>query len=750
MGSQKLASKVIINEEDPRIRSIAGVDTARLGAVMLCERGPIGVATLTTSYEEWARVFGGFIANGNGAIIAQAFYENGGQFLHTVRTVHYSDPATPSSKTSAPGTVTLLTEALAAAAGTVLGTVIGPFVLAHGVTLVGQVDGAGSQTATISAVASSRESAAETWDFTGGKTLTVSINGGATQTITFVDGNFADPANATAEEVAAVINAGISGASASVTSGGTKVTITTDRKGTGASVNVIGGTANALLAFTTGALAGTGNVANVEAVTVSEIKTIVEAAWTNGSGVTVSNDGGAVRITSNTTGVSSSILVVGSSTADDELGLDNATHTGTDAGAVDTLQVDGKTDGAYANDIEVKTTAATNGDSAHFNLVVLDGGLQVEVWPNLSLDPSAVDYVETVINDEDTGSNLIAVTDLLAAVDSPDNIPALGTFGPMTGGDDGLTSIGDNDFIGSAVPSAKTGIRALDLVENLSLLAVPDRATAAVHAAMITYADTTREKSIVAILDPPANLAATAVITYVKSTAAIQELSEHGIFYWPRVTIPNPAKAVFGATVKSVTVPPSGHIAGVYARTDNAPGGIYQPPAGASRGILLGVNGFETDECLDQDKRDLVYPERINPLTTKPGLPRFIDGTRTLKSTGNFPTIAERRGVIFIEQSVKRALEFARHENNTEGLRAGVDRSVTSFLVTQMKLGAFRTKDPKTAFFVDFGEGLNPPSVVFAGILRGRIGLATNKPADFIELNFSQDTRALEAELSNS
>lgn len=748
MGSQKLASKVIINEDDPRIRSIAGVDTARLGAVVICERGPVGRQVLTTSFEEWSRIFGGYIANGNGALFAQGYYENGGQFLHTVRTVHYSDPSNPSSKTSAAGTVTLLTAALAAAAGKVLGTVVGPFALANADTLIGQVDGNGSQTATISAAAASRESTSDTWDFTGGKILTVSINGGPAQTITFVDGNFQDPANATAAEVAAVINTQIVGASASVTNTD-KVTITTDRKGTGAGVNVTGGTANALLAFTTGNVAGTGNVANVDAVTVTEIKTIIEAAWTNGSGVTVTNVGGAVQIASNTTGVTSSILVVGTSTADDELGLDNATHTGTDAGAVDTLQVDGKTDGSYANDLEIKITAPTSGESGHFNLVVLDGGLSVEVWPNLSLDPSAADYVETIVNDEDNGSNLVVVTDLLAAVESPDNVPAVGTFGPLTGGDDGLTSIDDNDFIGSAIPSQKTGIRALDLVENLSLLAVPDRATAAVQAAMITYADTIREKSIVAILDPPSNLSATQMITYVKSTAAIQELSEHGIIYWPRVTVPNPAKAIFGATVKSVTVPPSGHIAGVYARTDNAPGGVYQPPAGAIRGVLLGINGFETDEVLDQDKRDLVYPERINPLTTKPGLPRFIDGTKTLRSTGSFPTIAERRGVIFIEQSIKHALEFARHENNTEGLRAGVDRSVTSFLVTQMKLGAFRSKDPKTAFFVDFGEGLNPASVVFAGILRGRIGLATNKPADFIELNFSQDTRALEAELNS-
>ena len=61
---------------------------------------------------------------------------------------------------------------------------------------------------------------------------------------------------------------------------------------------------------------------------------------------------------------------------------------------------------------------------------------------------------------------------------------------------------------------------------------------------------------------------------------------------------------------------------------------------------------------------------------------------------------------------------------------------------------AITSSDPKKAFFVDFGEALNPPSVVFSGQVIGRIGLATAKPAEFIILKFSQDTRALETELA--
>ena len=217
--------------------------------------------------------------------------------------------------------------------------------------------------------------------------------------------------------------------------------------------------------------------------------------------------------------------------------------------------------------------------------------------------------------------------------------------------------------------------------------------------------------------------------------------------YWPRVKVLNPNTTIFGKDA-NVVIPPSGMICGVMARIDNStPGGVYIPPAGPENGRLRSAVGFETDEVNDTAKRDLVFPKRINILDAEGGV-RNIDGARTLKSNGNFPTIGERRGVIFIEQSIKSALEFARHQNNTPELRRTVDRTVRKFLLDQLRFGAFRSEDPDTAFFVDFGDGLNPTSVQFAGQLVGRIGLATNKPAEFIVLKFTQDTRALEQELA--
>jgi hypothetical protein len=527
MSNDLLASKIVILEEEPRIRNIPALPTAIVGAVGICERGPVGQAVLVTSFEEYVDTFGGFTPNADLALAVSAFFENGGQVMWIVRTVHYTSLLDATTKTS--------------------------------------------------------------------KTATLRLK---------------------------------------------------DRA----------------------------------------------------------------------------------------------------AAPLDTLRVDGEWDGAYANDIRIVIAAPTSGAATEFNLSVEDGGILVESFPDLSMDPSRPNYIEAIVNGRDRGSRLIVATDLSSTDVAPGALPALGTFGPLAGGDDGLANLADADFVGNV--AGKTGLHALDIVSPLTLLIVPGRATPIVHNAMITYCEIARDRGCFAILDPPAHQSAVAIVTYAETTATILGLSELAALYWPRVQVMNPSKTVFG-NADTLTMGPSGHIAGVYARTDGSrPGGVFLPPAGIQNGQLQGVLGFETDEVLDEAKRDLVFPKRINPLTVFPGTPRHIDGARTLKGDGNFSTVAERRGVLFIEQSLKVGLLFAKHQNNTEALRATLARTVNAFLLIQLKNGAFASTDPKKAYFVDFGDALNTPAVIASGQVVGRIGLATAKPAEFIVLRFSQDTRAIDAELA--
>lgn len=751
MSNELLASKVVVTEEEPRVRQILGVPTNILGMIGITEKGPVGEVQRLTSFDEWVDIFGGAITAGDAYHSVQGFFQNGGQVLDFVRTVHYTDIDDAATHTAVVAEYTIQTTAGGATQGSVLGTVAEPFDLAPGDTLDITTDLGGPTTATFTATQASVTGAnTETFALTDGWTLTFEVDNGAVQTVTFNTAEFVSIGAATALEVAAVINAEATGVQATVSAGA--VVITSDTYGTDSDLDTFGGTALAALGFTGLSDTGTGNVGDINAVTVAEVKTVVEAAVT---GVTVTSSSGQVLITRDTAGASEFVQVAASSTADDELGLDNATHSGTSGAAVDTLKIKGKYPGTYAEDLTIRISRATSLEAEQFNLTVLDSGLVVETYPNLTMDSTSDSYVETVVNDADTGSIWIEAEDLSAAGTATQRRPSGGdtspaysavTHGPLTGGDDGLTSLDDNDFLGSS--AGPTGIRVLDQSLDLALLAIPDRPTSAVHNGMITYCEDTRSGSVFAILDPPAGETKTSIITYVETTASLLNLSEFGAIYWPQAKVLNPNTALFG-TDSTITVPPSGHIAGVMARTDAAQeGGVYNQPAGIERGVLRGVVGFEDDDVKQESTRDLIYPKRINPLTTGPGLPLFIDGSRTLKSSGNFPSVAERRGVIFIEQSIKLGVQFARHSNNTPALRSRVNRSITAFLLIQFRNGAFRGDTPANSFFVDTGDGLNPDSSIFAGKLIARIGLATNKPAEFIILRFSQDTRELEEEIA--
>src|SRR5258706_3545433 len=196
------ASRVEVGEDEPGVRQIEGVPTAVAGVVGVTERGPVGTQILVTSFEEYRRRFGGDVADGDVSHAARGFFIEGGQILHVVRTVHYTDVDDASTKTSTAATVDLETGATSATAATMLGTNLAPFALANGDTLLVDPNGTGADTATFSATAAARESGAETYAIVNGQTLTVAIDLGSAQTIAFLTSEFVAIGAATAEEVA--------------------------------------------------------------------------------------------------------------------------------------------------------------------------------------------------------------------------------------------------------------------------------------------------------------------------------------------------------------------------------------------------------------------------------------------------------------------------------------------------------------------------------------------------------------------
>jgi hypothetical protein len=270
---------------------------------------------------------------------------------------------------------------------------------------------------------------------------------------------------------------------------------------------------------------------------------------------------------------------------------------------------------------------------------------------------------------------------------------------------------------------------------------------------MITYCEVTRAGLAFAVLDPPEQQTADEIVTYVTTTASLSEVSDKAAIYWPRVKVANPSKTIYGSDA-NVTVAPSGHIAGVYARNDQRKiGGQFEQPAGVDFGVLRSVTGFEQigsapAEVLKKPKRDIVFPKLINPISREKGTPIFIDGARTLKSGSPWASVGQRRGVIFVEKQLIPGLAFMRHRNINARLYSEGERAINEFLLDLTRAECFKSKDPKKAFFVDLGPALNPPSVQAQKRVVARIGLATSEPAEFILLLVAPDTRALDEELA--
>lgn len=739
-----LASKVVVNREAPSILNIPGEPTSIAAFVGVFERGPF-VPTFHTSFESVRNTYGTFIVNSKSLSMLQGFFENGGTAVWVLRTAHYTDITDSATLTALRGSFNLEDRGGAAGPATI-DSAAAPFDLEPGEVLEVNVDGSGPDTLAFTAVSALVTTDPETFALVDGDTLVYQTKLPTSdqlteqRTITFLTADFAAIGTATAQELANVINRDGIGISAVVNAG--TVEIRSDKRGSDAQI-VLAASSTSLVALglTAGTTTGTGNVLDIDAVTATELATLLTGVLSAGTATVV---GGVVRLSSTATGLAASVVITANTTASGIFaGTLPVTVNGSDAAVSDTLQAEGKDPGAYISNYSIEIQNATSGDLNRFNLLVKRGTATVESFPNLSLDLADSRYAPDFVNDN---SQIIRLTDLSSPATSPSNLPALGTFNAWAGQDDGLTGLVDSDFVGS--DAGDTGFYAFDVVDNIRILFC-DRATAAVHNAMVTYCDVHRTKFCFAVLDSPEGLSAQEVKTYYETTAGLSDLSEVAAFYWPKVFVLNPSTAVFGSSDR-ILVPPAGHIAGTYARIDaSAPGGVYIPPAGIQNGILFGVLGFETEEVLDERKRDVVYPVRINPLTAIDGSARHIDGTRTLSDVGSFPTVAESRGVIFISTSIKAGLLFAKHRNNDARLRNEIYGTVFAFLLRQFENGAFAGETAAESFYVDVSEGLNTPEVIASGFVKVRIGLATQKPADFIDVIITQDTRAIQERIAS-
>jgi phage tail sheath protein FI len=223
---------------------------------------------------------------------------------------------------------------------------------------------------------------------------------------------------------------------------------------------------------------------------------------------------------------------------------------------------------------------------------------------------------------------------------------------------------------------------------------------------------------------PQGFVAAGQAIAYGK---AFQGKKVYGALYGPWILVPDPA-GVGNNPVK--TLPPIGHVMGVYARVETSRG-IWKAPAG-DEANLLGVLDVET-RLSDTDHTALVKEGSVNGIRAVPRSGIIIDASRTLSTDTRWLYVNVRLLFNFVKSSLKNGLRWVRQEPNRDTLWDAIRiQTVTPFLMGLWRQGAFGTGTPEQVFTVIVDASNNPPDQVDQGNLKVEIYFYPSKPAETI------------------
>jgi phage tail sheath protein FI len=228
-----------------------------------------------------------------------------------------------------------------------------------------------------------------------------------------------------------------------------------------------------------------------------------------------------------------------------------------------------------------------------------------------------------------------------------------------------------------------------------------------------------RLRDRVAILDPPAAQKPKQVVEWRNKFN-----SRFGALYYPWLKVPES----LNANGKTRLVPPSGHVAGVYARIDNQ-FGVHRPPANASLEFVTDV----ADEITAIQQEEL-NPFDVNAIRPFSGRGIRVWGARSLaeRSDSDWRFIHARRLMSMIEESVYKSMQWAVFEPNDFALRRTLVHSLSVFLEQIWRQGGLKGALMSEAFYVKCDETNNPPSVIDAGQIVCQVGIAVAAPMEFI------------------
>lgn len=372
--------------------------------------------------------------------------------------------------------------------------------------------------------------------------------------------------------------------------------------------------------------------------------------------------------------------------------------------------------------VTVEVEPASEGTDESFKLVVRHGEAE-ETYDNVSVrrGPS---HVLTAIR----RSKLVTAVEGKAG---PLAAPKVGTRLALAG-PAAEASLRPQDYIGD--PDDRTGFAGFEAMDDVTTLCVPDLMSAraaglidddgvkAVQQAMIAHCELMADR--VAVLDSPPDLTPQQLKRWRLDSAGYD--SKFATLYWPWITVADPL------TGRQVTVPPSGHMAGIWARNDDTRG-VHKAPANETvRGVVALAGN------LTRGEHDQLNPIGVNCIRAFPGQGVRVWGARTLSSDPEWRYLNVRRLFNFLEKSILNGTNWVVFEPNDRYLWSSVERTISMFLRRVWRTGALFGASPEEAFYVKCDEENNPEESRDAGVLVVDIGVAPVKPAEFVVFRLSQ------------
>lgn len=388
-----------------------------------------------------------------------------------------------------------------------------------------------------------------------------------------------------------------------------------------------------------------------------------------------------------------------------------------------------------AGEITVEVTEAEGDDppSDTFQLIVRRDGQVAETYPSVTTKRSK-ENVATRVNAK---SELIEIRDpgrgAAPARPEPQTV-ALAPAAPAVPAAGSAGALAPEVYVGDA--DRRTGLGGLEAVDEITMIAVPDLMSAyqrglldlesviAVQQGLISHCELMGDR--VAILDPPPGLSPQEARSWRTDRANFD--SKYATLYYPWISVADPASG------RATLVPPSGHIAGVWARNDDTRG-VHKAPANE---VVRGAVALQTQ--LTKGEHDLLNPIGLNCIRSFPGRGIRVWGARTLASDPAWRYLNVRRLFNYLEESILAGTQWVVFEPNDDALWARVRRTVSAFLVNEWRKGSLFGLTPDEAFYVKCDRETNPPESIDAGQVVCEIGVAPVKPAEFVVFRLAQLT----------